>query len=104
MLKNTRPFWVFAALAAPIFAGTQDDEHTVPIGFYMGIVVEGIARNGMMVWEPWRRLELWWVQDDRCSRGDHIDEKEEETHDEEEEDGEEAAADAEEEQWGEDVE
>ena len=50
MLKNTMPFYFYAALALPVFAGTQDERHTATIGLYMGFVVEGIAREGVMVW------------------------------------------------------
>jgi len=98
MLHNDVPIWTLAAVVVPILAGGQSEEHTAVIGLYMGVVVEGIARRGMMVWKPWDRLELWWAQDESFHLG-HDDEPEEEVI--EEEDVEEAA-DAEEEQWGED--
>jgi len=99
-LKNTLPFYIFAALAAPIFAGTQNEESTASIGLYMGFVVEGVARLGMMIWEPRDTLELWWEQYEGHHE-EHDDEIHEEHHEEHMDDHEDATDD-EEEQWGED--
>jgi len=48
------------------------------MGLCMGLVVEGVARKGLTVWQPSKKLTFYWSQTRYCVEDAQSDEEEEE--------------------------